>query len=233
MINFRKAVLLLLCSFLLAAFPVQASAQYYPDNKDNIYVHKKTDEKKIALTFDDGPHPKKTEKILEVLEKYGVKATFFVIGENAKLYPEVLKKVKDAGHDIGNHTYSHKSINKMSYDSLLESVRKCNRTIFEITGERPMFFRPPEGYVNDGIAQQLYSEGYDVILWRVDTYDWRGRSAQEIYSTVMRNVKCGDIILMHDFISGESHTAQALDLLIPKLQAQGYEFVTVSDIIDN
>ncbi len=223
----------MLCLSLTVVFGTKANAQYYPENKENIYVHQKTDEKKIALTFDDGPHPTKTGKILDVLDKYGVKGTFFVIGKNVKLYPEVLKRVYEEGHDIGNHTFSHKSINKMSYSCLCESVRECSDAICEVIGKKPLFFRPPEGYVNDSIAQKLYGEGYDVILWRVDTYDWKGRSADDIYNTVIKNVKCGDIILMHDYISNNSYTAHALDKLIPKLQTDGYEFVTVSELISN
>ena len=231
--NYRSILSALLSLVLFFSFTSKANAQYYPDNKDNVYVHQNTAEKKIALTFDDGPHPSKTPKILDVLDKYGVKATFFVIGENAKLYPDVLRDVHARGHEIGNHTFSHKCINKMSFSSLLETVSKCNEAIKEITGEKPVFFRPPQGYVNDGIAEQLYSEGYDVILWRVDTYDWQGRSAEKIYNSVIKSVKCGDIILMHDFISYESHTAEALELIIPKLISDGYEFVTVSELIDN
>ncbi len=233
LISCRRAVSFILCLSLIAVYSCKANAQYYPDNKDNVYVHKNTVEKKIALTFDDGPHPKKTQKILDVLDKYCVKATFFVIGENARLYPEVLLDVKSRGHEIGNHTHSHESINKISYSSLIASVRECSNTINEIIGEQPKIFRPPEGYVNDGIASELYREGYDVILWRVDTLDWQGRSAKQIYNTVVNNVKCGDIILMHDFISYNSYTAHALDMLIPKLISDGYDFVTVSELIDN
>ncbi len=233
MTNLRKLISVTLVFSVLSVFVTGANAQYYPDNKANVYVHKKTDEKKIALTFDDGPHPTKTGKILDVLQKYGVKGTFFVIGENAKLYPDVLKKVYDAGHEIGNHTFSHQSINKMSYSSLIESVGKCSDIIKEITGVKPVYFRPPEGYLNDGIAEQLYKNGYDVILWRVDTYDWKGRDVKSIYTTVVNSVKCGDIILMHDYISYSSYTAQALDMIIPKLISEGYEFVTISELIDS
>ena len=229
MINFLKTAVTVLLS--CTVFACYVSAKYYPDNIDNIYVHRNTDEKTIALTFDDGPHPHKTEKILEVLKKYGIKATFFVIGENASLSPDVLKKVSDEGHEIGNHTYDHKSIYKIKSEFLLESIKRCEQTIYDITGKRPSLFRPPEGYLNDNIAESMYRAGYDVILWRVDTYDWKGRSAEDIFKTVVSTVKCGDIILMHDYISIPSNTAKALDMIIPALLDKGYKFVTVSELI--
>ena len=208
-------------------------AKYYPDNIDNIYVHQNTDEKTIALTFDDGPHPTKTDAILAVLKKYGVKATFFVIGENAQQCPDVLQRIYEQGHEIGNHTYDHKSIYKIKNDTLLCSVKKCEQIIYQITGKKTVFFRPPEGYLNDFIAESMFRAGYDVILWRVDTYDWKGRSANDIYNTVLNTVKCGDIILMHDYISRVSYTPEALDKIIPALIYKGYKFVTVSELIDN
>ena len=109
----------------------------------------------------------------------------------------------------------------------------CEQEIFNVTGKRTVLFRPPEGYLNDAIATQMLDEGYDVILWRVDTYDWKGKSAKEIADNVISNVKCGDIVLMHDYIWRRSNTAQALDILIPHLLSEGYEFVTISELIDS
>lgn len=217
----------------LSSLASPAQAKYYPENKDNIYVHKRTDQKTIALTFDDGPHPEKTEKILEVLDKYGIKATFFIIGENAEQNPDIVKKISEMGHEIGNHTYDHKSIYKLSGERILQSVKKCEDIIKNITGSKTTLFRPPEGYLDDTIASSMLGQGYDVILWRVDTYDWQGKSAEAIYSSVVKNVKCGDIILMHDYISRKSNTAQALDMIIPTLIDKGYEFVTISNLIDS
>ena len=143
-------------------------AKYYHDNQDNVFVHKNTEEKIVALTFDDGPHEIKTEKILAVLDIYNVKATFFVIGQNAEKNPDILKKVVRAGHEIGNHTYDHKSIYKLSDGSLSDDVEKCSVVIEGIIGERPKLFRPPEGFMNDSIASTVGKKGYDVILWKVD-----------------------------------------------------------------
>ena len=176
----------------------EISAKYYHENKNNVYVHKNTSEKIVALTFDDGPHPQKTERILNILSKYNVKATFFVIGENAQQYPDVLKKTADLGHEIGNHTYDHKSVYKLQNDELVRSVIRCEKLIQSITEKKPSAFRPPEGYMNDEIANSMNELGYNVFLWRIDTYDWKGRDAYAIYNTVINSVCCGDIILMHD-----------------------------------
>ena len=215
----------------MTGFSTDIKAKYYPDNKDNVYVHMKTDQKIIALTFDDGPHPTKTDEILNVLSKYNVKATFFVIGENAVKYPQVLKKVAMQGHEIGNHTFDHKSIYKLHENELQSSVKRCEECVEEIIGKKPRCFRPPEGFMNDEIATKIKETGYDVILWKIDTYDWKGRSASDIYKTVVDGINCGDIILMHDYIWRTSYTAKALDMIIPKLKDMGYSFVTVSEAI--
>jgi polysaccharide deacetylase family sporulation protein PdaB len=228
---FRSLFVIVLC--LLCCRSIDADAKYYHDNQDNVYVHKRTDEKLIALTFDDGPHESKTEKILEILDKYNVKATYFIIGQNAEKHPEILNTILSKGHEIGNHTYDHKSIYKLSDVKLTDDVERCSDVIESITGSRPVLFRPPEGFMNDTIATSVGRYGYRVILWKVDTYDWKGKSAAEISSGVMKTVKSGDIILMHDYIWKDSHTAEALDIIIPKLMKQGYRFVTVSELLAN
>lgn len=228
-----RSLSLLLSIIVFLTFGLEASAKYYHDNTANIYVHKKTDKKIVALTFDDGPHEKKTEQILSILDKYKVKATFFVIGENAQKNPAILRKTYEAGHEIGNHTYDHKSIYKLCGDAVAEEVDKCSQVIESIIGTRPSLFRPPEGFMNDSLAKIVGDHGYNVILWKVDTYDWKGKSAQDIFTNVIKNIKNGDVILMHDYIWRESHTAQALDILIPYMLEQGYEFRTVSDLISD
>ena len=220
----------LILSVFIIIFSINANAQYYFDNKDNVYVHKSTDEMKLAFSFDDGPHPKKTAQILSVLKKHGIKATFFVIGQNAEKYPEIVQMIAE-GHEIANHTYDHKSIYKLDSDALISDVNNCSDVIEKITGKRPTLFRPPEGYMNDTIAHQMKGQGYNVILWKVDTYDWKGRSASDIFDSVSKSVKCGDIILMHDYIWRKSNTADAVDMLIPYLKRQGYEFLTVSELL--
>ena len=187
---------------------------------------------KIALTFDDGPHPKITPKILEVLREYGVRATFFEIGENIRYYPDIAKMVLSEGHEIGNHTYSHPHINKINKSNLCQELYDCDEAMKDILNYTTSLFRPPEGIVDDEIRAIAQDMNYSVILWSVDTKDWAGKSASDMILNVEQNVKPGDIILMHDYTSRNCHTVEALRQIIPRLLEKGYTFVTVSELIN-
>ncbi len=186
----------------------------------------------LALTFDDGPHETQTERVLAILEKYGVTATFFPIGENAAAHPELIRKIKQAGHEIGNHTYSHCTVSKVPEKTLQEEILRTEVVLKEQCGVTPALFRPPGGDISESAVRLVNQMGYRYVLWswRVDTRDWASVSVQSVVNTVMNNVRDGNIILFHDYVAGHSPTAEALDILIPKLQEQGYEFVTVSDL---
>ncbi len=205
--------------------PVSVSAE-------QVYGCASNDEMKIALTFDDGPHPRVTNQILDVLSKYGVKATFFMVGENVKNYPDTAKRVVREGHEIGNHTYTHPHIKNMSADELLTEMAKCDKAIKDVTGVSSVkLFRPPEGVIDSAVKAISSENGYSIILWRIDTRDWAGTSAYDIKSNIEKNVETGDIILMHDYISKKCHTVEALNVIIPMLLEKGYEFVTVGELI--
>lgn len=189
---------------------------------------------KIAITFDDGPHPVHTEKILDVLNKYNVKATFFIVGSNAELYPSIVKRTFQEGHELGNHTYSHVYINRISDQNLIEEIDKTNGVIEKITGFRPIIFRPPGGAYNDGKIEVISSRGQKCVLWSwwQDTRDWSCPPVDKVVSTVMDNLHHGDIILFHDFNSKNTPTIEALDIIIPQLIEKGYQFVSVSELIE-
>ena len=189
--------------------------------------------KLVALTFDDGPHKKYTAKILAVLEKYGVKATFFVIGKNAEQYPELVKAESEAGHEIGNHTYSHKRLGSVNCEGMIEEIRKTDEIIYGITGIYPSLFRPPEGKTSSELEASVFAKSKKTVLWTVDTRDWTHRPCGEIVQTVKTNVRNGSIILFHDYITPDSVTAEAIDIIIPYLIERGYEFVTVSELLKN
>ena len=189
------------------------------------------DDMKIALTFDDGPHPRNTPKILDILAGYGIKATFFEVGENVELYPEVSRRVVAEGHEIGNHTYSHPHLTKIDYCSLSCEVERCEKVITETTGVKPTLFRPPEGVVDANVRKVAENEGYSIIVWTVDTRDWAGTPTDKIVDTVLREISPGDIILMHDYTSGKCNTIPALRRIIPALRDMGYEFVTVGELL--
>lgn len=186
----------------------------------------------VCLTFDDGPHPRYTERILDVLEEYGVVATFFFVGENVSLYKGVAKKVADRGHEIGNHTQTHPHMQKISDDALIQEIAKAQREITAITGAVPTLFRPPEGKITRKRSELLGKMGFRGVLWSVDTLDWKGTSAEAIANCVLEQVKGGDVILCHDYVGHPTTTVDALCLFLPVLIKKGYRFVTVSQLIE-
>lgn len=218
-------------SFLLSVifflFPFSVSAQ------NELYVIREGDRNsmKIALTFDDGPHPYKTDAVLDLLEQYHIKATFFVIGENVSYYPEPFKRTVALGHEIGNHTFHHTLLSETCEKTIAEEIRKTDEIIFKTAGYRPKVFRPPEGAYGECALKAANSMNHQVILWTVDTRDWERPPANTIVENVLKNTKGGSIILFHDYMHKSAHTMEALEILIPKLLEKGYEFVTVSELI--
>ncbi len=202
-----------------------------PYAQAEVYKSAAITDKKIALTFDDGPHYKYTAQILDILKKYGIKATFFVIGVNAEKLPSQVKRAHDEGHEIGNHTYSHPHLKNISVAQLESQIEKSSEVIEKITGSRPTLFRPPEGYCENSVAATAEKMGYTVILWSQDTMDWAHNTPQKISKDILCSIKCGDIILFHDFITPDTPTPQALERIIPELLKMGYEFVTVSELL--
>lgn len=187
--------------------------------------------KRIALSFDDGPHPTFTPKILALLEKYGIKATFFMIGRNVELYPDVARAVNGAEHEIGNHTYSHPHMKEITLEQLSAEVAKTERILGNVGIGKPKLFRPPEGFRSKEQVAALENAGYQTIIWSLDTHDWQGREANEIISVVLNGVQGGDILLFHDYTGKHNTTITALEQVIPRLLKDGYEFVTVSELM--
>lgn len=203
-------------ALIILVFPLKAGARQ--------------EEKRIVLTFDDGPHYKYTEQILDILEKHSVKAVFFTIGENASRFPELIERELESGHEVANHTYSHKHMKALTEDELTEEIVGWEEVMSKHCDERSCFFRPPEGVVTDEEKALIKSLGYELTLWSIDTRDWAHPSVESIVKNVTENAKDGAVILFHDFISGQSPTPQALEIIIPKLKAQGYSFVTLSEL---
>lgn len=199
--------------------------------QDNVFSCADTEEKILALTFDDGPHPKYTDEILDILVKYNVKATFFVIGKNAERYPKIIKRISDGGHEIGNHTYSHVTAEKVSSEKFKEELYKTHSALRRITGKAPVLFRPPTGHCNAVTVKCATEMDYKLIVWTVDTRDWSHESTQSIVNTVKKRARSGSIVLFHDYISSPSPTPEALRILIPYLLNEGYRFVTVSELL--
>lgn len=233
---FKKAILVIVSSILIiSAIPcvLDATEIKSSDNEAQIYHKIQNDNMKIAITFDDGPHPRQTKEILDILDEYNIKATFFIIGVNADNYPDTLCEVVKRGHEIGNHTYSHPHVSSINYNTLENEVAKCKNSIEGHTGITPKLFRPPEGLIDSDVKSISQNYGYNVILWSIDTRDWAHTSASKIIKNVTENISAGDIILMHDYIGTNSHTAEALRGFIPILLEKGYKFVPISELIDD
>ncbi len=198
---------------------------------ENVFYKNREAKGKVALTFDDGPHPRLTPEILDILEEYGIVATFFVVGRNVENYPEAFERLLASECEIGNHTYSHKNLGKMCEDDILREIGGTETAVYNLSERRLSVLRPPQGLYGENLARVCMSRGYDVILWSIDTRDWAHNSPQKIVETVLSELDDGDIILMHDYVSGASPTCEALRMLIPEILSRGYEFVCVSDLI--
>ena len=197
-----------------------------------VYSSHMNDGNKIALTFDDGPHPQYTPLILDILKEYNVHATFFLIGENAERNPELVRRILREGHEIGNHTYLHKNLKEHTSGGIYEEIAMAEEAILRIADQRTKLLRPPGGLYDKQVCETAHRLDYDIILWTVDTFDWKHPTPEEIIQTVESNVQCGDIILCHDFIGGApSPTPDAIRKIIPDLLKRGYEFVSVSELI--
>jgi peptidoglycan/xylan/chitin deacetylase (PgdA/CDA1 family) len=191
-------------------------------------------QKVVALTFDDGPHPTFTPEILAVLDKYHVKATFFMIGERMQQYPQIVKQVLTRGHTIGNHTYTHPhNIEAERPAQIIRELDMCEQVIERMTGKRACLFRPPLGLVNGTVVTIAEEEGYRTILWTVSADHHDAPTPRAMAERVLKRVRPGAIILAHDgtFKSRWKDVA-ALPLIIEALRKQGYKFVTVPELLE-
>jgi peptidoglycan/xylan/chitin deacetylase (PgdA/CDA1 family) len=180
------------------------------------------EEKYVALTFDDGPSPHTTPKILEILQEEKIPATFFMVGKQVQTFPKVAEKVHALGYEIGNHSYSHGVITKQGH--MKEELEKTG-TILKQLGVTPLWFRPPYGLANKELKKISQDLGMQMVLWTVDSQDWHTRSSEEILHNIKKDLKPGAIILMHDT---KLSTVSALKTVIQELKKKGYTFVSLS-----
>lgn len=181
--------------------------------------------KKIALTFDDGPHPFYTRQLIQGLEERDVKATFFITGKNVEAYPEIVQELHDGGHLIGNHTYNHTQLTRSNEESFKQEIIKTNEAIKEVTGEDTIYIRPPYGSWNKEFEAEL---NMFPVLWTIDPLDWCSSDVAGIVRKVTAKVKENDIILMHDQYKT---TVTAALKVVDQLKEEGYEFVTVDELL--
>lgn len=186
---------------------------------------KKTEKKRIALTFDDGPHPIYTPQMLELLKEEQVPATFFLLGENVELYGDVVKEIAKEGHLIGNHTYHHVQITSLSLEEACKEIQETSDLIEELTGTGTEYVRPPFGTWNEELEERL---NLIPVMWSIDTKDWTTQNVDWIVRETVKHAEDHDIILMHDSYQS---TVDAVKRIIEQLEAEGFEFVTVDEII--
>ena len=181
--------------------------------------------KMVALTYDDGPSIY-TPRVLKTLKENNSVATFFVVGNRVPTYSDTVKKAHDMGCEIGNHTYEHKNLTRVSEAEVKRQITKTNRNVKKVTGQAPVIVRPTGGATNANVKQWV---GMPSIIWSIDTLDWKTRNADSTKKAVLDHVKDGDIVLMHDLYSA---TASASETIIPELVKRGYQLVTVSELAE-
>lgn len=190
-----------------------------------------TQEKAIALTFDDGPDPAFTPEILRLLRQYRAHATFFVLGPLAEKHPALLREIVRADSEVANHGYSHQSLNRFSVRAAEEEINRTSAIIEQAVGYRPRFYRPPYGKLPQAVSRYLLSNGEVPTLWNKDTRDWNRPRAKSIAHTVLTRLKPGAIILMHDGGGPRNQTVEALRLILPVLRREHYRLLTLSELL--
>lgn len=201
-----------------------------------VFFESQTSKKAVALTFDDGPYSPYTEELLDILKEYQVPATFFVVGQNAEKYPEVVRRIVNEGHQLGNHTYHHVDLLKIDQKTIAEEIDRTNQVIKNITGIAPHIVRPPHGFRDPIVMEIMKERGLKVVEWSIMSRDWTNPGAEVIVDRTVSKVKNGSIILLHDGdgIASKASRQQSVEAarrIIQTLSAQGYTFVTVDEIL--
>ena len=200
---------------------------YESNVEDSVKASTTFYENVIALTFDDGPHGTYTKELLEGLKKREVVASFFILGEHIEGNEELLLQMKEDGHLIGNHTFNHSQLTKLGFDEAVEEINTTNAWITNISGYTPEYIRPPFGSFTDELLSET---SMSVVMWNVDPLDWKYKNKDIVTDKILKNVKNGDIILMHDIFESSVDAAQTV---IKELKKQDYVFVTVDKMNSN
>lgn len=195
----------------------------------NRYTDMLVDGPYIALTFDDGPNRRLTPELLDILREHDVRATFFVVGRQVAAHPGILRRIAAEGHEIGNHTWDHSSLDAIGANAVRSQIEKTTNVIRAVAGQSPALMRPPYGRTNPQLNEWIFDQfGLKVILWSVDSSDWRHRDPDLVRWEILSGAKPGAIILAHDT---QASTIAAISSTLEALQAKGFIFVTVSELI--
>ena len=212
-----------------APAPEPAAPPPVTPRKNYTYKSFDVDGSYIALTFDDGPSPETTPRLLEMLRQRNIKVTFFVLGNMVAKHPEVLKMIADEGHEIGSHSWSHPQLTRISAAALDKELGNTTEAIFQVTGKRPIFLRPPYGTMKPTLRTTIEDKyGLTIVNWSVDPNDWKNRNSQAVHDAIMAQVKPGAIVLSHDIYAT---TVDAMPRILDELIAKGYKFATLSQMV--
>ena len=183
----------------------------------------------IAMTFDDGPHPQNTPRLLDMLRARNIKATFYVIGQSVNLYPQIVRRTVEEGHEIGNHSHTHRLLSKLSDSEILADLGRCETAIVNAAGIKPRTMRPPYGGLLQKQREMVHSQfGYPIILWSADPLDWKRPGPSVVTSRILAQASAGGIVLAHDL---HGQTVDAMPATLDALLRRGYQFVTVSQLL--
>jgi len=238
----KKSIIFSLVFIILIILAVVSFTVFFDQavivRRDTIY-RIPSSEKAVALTFDDGPSPVWTPRILDVLKEAQVKATFFMLGMHVQRYPDVARRVAEEGHEIGNHTYDHRGVFYYKPEELNKEVTDAEKIIKSVTGIKTKYFRPPKAWLTSKEKKQLKDMGYETLLWSLNSKDWVTFDDRYIVQYILHHIRPGDILLFHD--SGgvfrpeggkRKETVKAVGRLIEKLKERGYRFVTISQLLE-
>ena len=225
-------------SFVLLIYYLNYFVYYGFGDDINVFRRGTPEVKAVVLTFDDGPNLQYTPRILDILDRYQVPATFFMVGKEVEQYPELARTIVRKGYEIGNHTYSHRNLYGQRQELIYQEIERANRVIESVTGERPLFFRPPRGVYTEPVLDVTRENRQLVVLFSLSGMDWAELPPRMIANRVLSQVRPGDILLLHDsgdLITNEggdrNNTVEALPLIIEGLEQQGYRFLTLSQML--
>ena len=231
----KKEILTAMGAFLIAATAISiggatvSKAVTTANEPRDIPVYSvETDEKKVAISFDAAWGNEQTSELLDILDRYDVKATFFLVGQWVDNFPDSVKEISKKGHDVENHSNTHAHMPELSLEGMTEEIVSCNDKIKALTGKCPTLFRPPYGDYNNNVVGAVKTQNMYCIQWDVDSLDWKDLSAAEITNRITSKIQPGSIVLLHN---GAKNTPEALPSIIEGIRAQGYELVPISELV--
>lgn len=231
----RNRLIVMACCAFVAVVTLIVSLGSYgraieastPERKIPIYSVE-TDKKVVSISFDAAWGDEQTQSLLDILDKYKIKSTFFLVGGWVDKYPDDVKAISEAGHDVGNHSDTHAHLPQLGNDGILDEIKTCNDKVEDITGKCPKLFRPPYGDYNNAVVDVANSIDMYCVQWSIDSLDWKDPTPAEMVSRIKKNLCPGSIILMHN---GAKNTPEALPMIIEMIKQEGYEIVPISEIL--